>query len=256
MRRWLVWMASWGIAAAVLLIRSTTRVNSHNDQRPYLRARGQNFVFSFLHAHQLGIIMIGERGTGAMVSQSQDGELVVPSLKVSGCVPVRGSKWRPNSGSSKGGREAVKALTEHVLSGKPAAVAVDGPRGPRGRVHKGIAAISQKTGAAVLNTVAIPSRRTILQRTWDKMQIPLPFGRIDGYFADPIYPRAGEKLEAYRQRIEASLHQLERRAERLAKGEPVPVAMPQQSPSILMMAAGEEKMAPADREIPPVQRAG
>jgi len=164
-------------------------------------------MFSFLHAHQLGLILGAELGTGAMVSRSKDGELIVAALKWSGCVPVRGSK-RTNA-RERGGKEAIHTLTNHVLSGKPVAIAVDGPRGPRGRVHKGVALLSQQTGAPVLNLVAISRRKKVISRAWDRMQLPLPFSTIDGFFAEPLYPIAGEKLEAFRLRIEASLQALE-----------------------------------------------
>lgn len=191
----------------------TVKIRFHNDPRSTIRERGESYLFSFLHAHQLGLVLGRERGTGAMVSRSKDGELIVPLLKISGCIPVRGSKRTHRK--DRGGREAIHTLTEHVLSGKPAAIAIDGPRGPRGRVHKGIALLSQQTGAPVLNLVAISRRKLTARRAWDRMQIPLPFTTIDGYFAEPIYPQHGEKLELYRHRIEASLLALEEKHEPL-----------------------------------------
>lgn len=203
----LVRISSLLIAGAVTILRWTVRVRFHEDPRPAIRERGGTYLYSFLHAHQLGLIIGREKGTGAMVSRSKDGELVVPLLKYSGCVPVRGSKRVDRK--DRGGREALHTLVDHVVSGKPAALAVDGPRGPRGRVHKGIALLSQQTGAPVLNLVAVSQRHWTATKAWDRMQVPWPFSRLDGYFAAPIYPRTGEKLEAYRQRIEASLQALE-----------------------------------------------
>ena len=100
-------------------------------------------------------------------------------------------------------------LIEHVRTGKPAYLAVDGPRGPRNRVHKGIAVLSQQTGAAVLNVVAVPSRRWIFKRSWDRFQIPWPFSRIDIFVAETIWPQPDERIEEYRRRIEQSLSELE-----------------------------------------------
>lgn len=188
-------------------LRWTCRVKFHNDPRSELKAQGHTYLFAFLHAHQLGMIIGREAGTGAMVSRSKDGELIVPLLKWSGCVPVRGSN-RVNR-KDRGGMTALHTLVDHVQSGRPAALAVDGPRGPRGRVHKGIALLSQQTGAPVLAIVAIARRKWVATKAWDRMQVPYPFSRIDGYFSEPIFPRAGEKLEAYRQRIEAVLLELE-----------------------------------------------
>lgn len=151
--------------------------------------------------------MGGEAGTAAMVSQSLDGELIVPTLRMMGVTPIRGSNR--TRGQTKGGREALVGLIEHVDGGKPAYLAVDGPRGPRNRVHKGVAALSKKTGAVVINMVAVPERRWILAKTWDRLQIPQPFCRVHGYFAEPVRPITDESLEDYRRRIEASLNSLE-----------------------------------------------
>lgn len=143
-----------------------------------------------------------------MVSRSADGEILIPSLRVRGIVPIRGSS--NHRGRDKGGRSALDALIKHVHSGRPAYLAVDGPRGPRGRVHKGIALLSQRTGAAIVILVPIPSRRWILTKAWDRLQIPKPFSVIDGYFAETIHAEANESLECYGQRIEDALNALER----------------------------------------------
>lgn len=162
-----------------------------------------------LHAHQLSTVINGEPGTGAMVSRSSDGQIIVPSLRVRGIVPVRGSAR--GASISKGGLAALDALVAHVRSENPAYLAVDGPRGPRSHVHKGIAVLAQRSDAAVLNLVAIPSRRWILRQTWDRLQIPMPFSTIRGYFAQPLAIRPGESIEQFRLRIEASLRALEAR---------------------------------------------
>jgi lysophospholipid acyltransferase (LPLAT)-like uncharacterized protein len=180
----------------------------HNDPRPELRRAGRRYVYAILHAHQLMAVFCRDPGTGVMVSRSSDGEAIVPTLKLNRLVPVRGSVRQ--AGRDKGGRKALDALIAHVQSGRPACLTVDGPRGPRNRVHKGIGKLSQEGDAVVLNLILVPSRRWIFPRAWDRLQVPQPFARIDGYFCEPLEPRAGEPLEAYRQRIEASLNAAER----------------------------------------------
>ena len=143
-----------------------------------------------------------------MVSRSTDGELLVPCLLLCGIVPIRGSNRQTRG--DKGGLAAIKALIEHVGGGAPGYLAVDGPRGPRNRVHKGIAVLSQQTGAAVINLVAVPTRRWIFTRAWDRFQIPKPFATIHGYFGEPLFYREGEGVEEYRKRIETALNDLER----------------------------------------------
>jgi hypothetical protein len=142
-----------------------------------------------------------------MVSQSADGQLLLPGFWALGIKVIRGSNRSQNH--DKGGRSALRQLITHVLNGSPAILAVDGPRGPRNHVRKGIAVLSRETGAAVLNVVAVPSRRWILRGAWDRLQIPQPFSRIDAYFAEPLRPRGTETVEQYRCRIETSLYELE-----------------------------------------------
>ena len=60
-----------------------------------------------------------------------------------------------------------------------------------------------------MNVVLIPRWRLTMSRAWDRFQVPLPFSRIDAYFATPIHPEEGEKTEALRKRVEASLVELE-----------------------------------------------
>jgi hypothetical protein len=169
-------------------------------------------MYSLLHAHQVSAIIDGEPGTGAMVSRSMDGGIIIPSLKARGIIPIRGSST--HRGKDKGGQAAFQALVAHVEAGNPAFLAVDGPRGPRNRVHRGIALMSQKTGAAVLIIVPVPTRRWILTGTWDRLQIPKPFCTINVYFGEPILPQAGESSQLYCERIEASLNALEQTHDR------------------------------------------
>ncbi len=199
---------AWLLALAFWLLRASCRIRMHNDPRPELRRAGRRYVYSILHAHQLMAVFCRDPGTGAMVSRSSDGEAMVPTLKLNRLVPIRGSARQ--AGRDKGGRKALAALIAHVQTGRPACLTVDGPRGPRNRAHKGIGKLSQEGDAVVLNLILVPSRRWIFTRAWDRLQIPQPFSRIDGYFCEPIEPQAGEPLEAYRQRIEASLNAEER----------------------------------------------
>jgi lysophospholipid acyltransferase (LPLAT)-like uncharacterized protein len=205
-RRTVTLVGPWFIAIGMLILRWTCRVNLRDDPRPRLRSEGAHYVYSVLHAHQISAATCRERGTAAMVSQSKDGDFVATGLRMAGIKTIRGSSR--NGDQDKGGLSALHELAEHVRTGAPAYLAVDGPRGPRNRVHKGVAVLSLRTGAAVLNVVAVPTRRWIFQRSWDRFQIPKPFCRID-IFAELIWPQDGESVDDYRRLIEESLSRME-----------------------------------------------
>jgi len=198
-------IGGWLLGFAVLFLRLTCRRRFHNDPRAKLRKAGVRQVFGTLHAMQLAGSMAAFRGTGTMVSRSADGEILVPGLKLAGIVPIRGSSGR----QSKGGAAALHQLIRHAKTDNLVMMAIDGPRGPRGVVQKGIGLLAQKADAVIVVAVAVPKWRWIIGRTWDRTQIPKPFSSIDFYFADPISPRSGESLERLAGRIEATLHQLE-----------------------------------------------
>lgn len=203
-------LAGWLGALVVLVWRLTCRCSFVNDPRPALRAAGRPYAYALLHAHQIGAVVANdERDLAAMVSRSADGELLVPSLRVRRVRAVRGSTRRP--GRDKGGRAALTELATLCRERVPVLLAVDGPRGPRNHVRRGVIDLALEVGAVILPTVVTCSGRWILARTWDRMQIPRPFAAVAVIFAEPIEPRPGEDAEALRQRLAAALDSLEAR---------------------------------------------
>ena len=200
-------VVGWLAAGAVLLLRLTCRVRVHDDPRPALRRQGVRYAYAFLHAHQIATVLVAEAGTGAMVSRSADGDLLVPSLRVTGVVPVRGSGRR--KGKDKGGSDALAALMRHSATGAPVYLAVDGPLGPRNHVRRGIVQLATEAGVTVLVAVAVPKRRWVLRRTWDRFQIPQPFSVIDYYFGVPVRTGDADGPDALRDLINARLDALE-----------------------------------------------
>ncbi|MCA9240894.1 MAG: DUF374 domain-containing protein [Planctomycetales bacterium] len=166
-----------------------------------------------LHAHQIAAVINREANTAAMVSESADGQLLMPAFWSLGVKAVRGSSSTSrHAPHNKGGLAALRELANHLHSRTgPAYLAVDGPRGPRGGVNKGVAVLAKQTGAAVVNVVAIPHRRWIMRGVWDRFQVPKPFCLIEGYFGEPLIYQPGEAVEAFRLRVETQLRELELR---------------------------------------------
>ncbi len=205
-------LAAWLIALVVLVIWSTCRcrVVGH-DPRPALRAARRGYAYALLHAHQaLALILNDEERLCAMVSRSVDGDLLVPSLRVRGAWAVRGSSRKGNV--EKGGRRALEEMKSIVERGGTGVIAVDGPRGPRNRIHRGVVELALATGAPIIPIVLTTSRRWILTKTWDRFQIPKPFSKIALYLEAPIEP-AGHDMESLRALVTRSMLELECRVD-------------------------------------------
>ncbi len=139
----------------------------------------------------------------AMVSASKDGGVVARILEHFGAQPVRGS-------SSRRGPQALLELTTWAERGYDLAITPDGPRGPRYQIQAGAIALAQLTGQPL---VPIGCRVVwkICLKSWDRFQIPLPFGRVVARFGEPLYiPReaSDEQRELLRQQFEQRLSEL------------------------------------------------
>jgi lysophospholipid acyltransferase (LPLAT)-like uncharacterized protein len=204
-------VAGWLLALLVLLWRASCRAVVRDDPRPALRALGRPYIYAILHAHQVAAVLINDdRGIAAMASQSKDADLLVPAMRVTGVLAMRGSTGRGNH--DKGGRRALELLEEHTRSGLPTLLTVDGPLGPRNHVHRGVVDLARRTGATIVACVIVPSRRWVL-RSWDRFQIPWPFCRLSMSFAPPLDPRAMLDDARLRDAVRAALAELEQRCD-------------------------------------------
>lgn len=175
-----------------------------------MRANGRTYVLALLHAHQVGALLSNdEPRLSVMVSRSADGDLLIPSLRSRGVEAIRGSSR--SASRDKGGLTALSQLTERLSSGVPALLAVDGPRGPRGRVRLGVAELSRRTGAPVVPLIVVPSRRWCVTGSWDRLQLPQPFAHLSCYFGEPIDPDPNENPDTLRAQIQKALEGLEAR---------------------------------------------
>jgi lysophospholipid acyltransferase (LPLAT)-like uncharacterized protein len=103
-------------------------------------------------------------------SLSKDAELPAEIVERLGVKVFKGS-------STRGGHEALDAITDYVNSGNYAGVNPDGPVGPQYVSKPGMIQIAARTGAPIIpfSWDAEPSWEF---NTWDKMMLPKPFSRL------------------------------------------------------------------------------
>jgi lysophospholipid acyltransferase (LPLAT)-like uncharacterized protein len=142
-------------------------------------------------------------GLAALVSASKDGALLARILEDFGVQAVRGS-------SSRRGPQALLELTTWADRGYDLAITPDGPRGPCYIVQEGVMSLAQLTSLPVI-PVSSELRPRIRLRSWDRFQIPLPFGKCVIRIGEPIrVPREAtdQEREALRERLEQRLRAL------------------------------------------------
>ncbi len=179
-------------------------------------AMGRPAILYGLHGHLLiGASDLGSYRPYVMISQSRDGGRIARAVEYVGFRPVRGS-------SSRGGMRALLQMVRLLHGPAVCCHVVDGPRGPRGEVKPGLILMAQRSGA-LLFPVLYATKQKWQVGSWDRMQIPLPFGRVVARFLAPReVPRelGEEAAEALRLEIEQELAREELRLESEVAGQP------------------------------------
>jgi hypothetical protein len=173
-----------------------------------LREKGEQSIWVAWHNRLLGSMVVhAGRNMGPIASQSKDGELISRVGLMMGYTPIRGS-------SSRGGAKALKAMIRHLRAGFDIVFTPDGPRGPRYRVQQGAAAAARITGRPIL-PLGVSAKRKIVFNSWDRFQLPLPFGRIQVVYGKPIYVTREDDLDEVAEKIRVALMQANDEADRL-----------------------------------------
>jgi lysophospholipid acyltransferase (LPLAT)-like uncharacterized protein len=167
------------LGAYLWVILRTNRWTFEGAENFAPHAAGASAVFSFWHEYipsMPALAMLARRlphyrskPIHALVSQHRDGRLVGVIMRSFGIEPVLGS-------SSRGGAEGLRQLLRMLKNGAMIGIAPDGPRGPRRVAAFGVAQLAAIAGVPILPCAARTSLRIGIN-TWDRMGIPLPFGR-------------------------------------------------------------------------------
>ncbi|HTY10844.1 MAG TPA: lysophospholipid acyltransferase family protein [Bacteroidota bacterium] len=172
----MLWLAAL-ILCSTLRIRKSNSAFFEEHRKGHKRSviafwHGSMLVGWFLHRPQKGA------PAAALVSQSEDGEILSAVLARWGYDLIRGS-------SHIGGKEAMQLMTGAIDDGKSLCITPDGPTGPRHRMKMGAVRAAQRAHVPLF-LVGIAARRKKTLKSWDQFEIPMPFSRIDVQYSDPL----------------------------------------------------------------------
>ncbi|MEW9806602.1 lysophospholipid acyltransferase family protein [Mesorhizobium marinum] len=158
----------------------------------------------------------------AMVSRSADAELNAMVVEKFGIEAVRGSGGRHDSRHlDKGGAKALIALKKSLDAGKNVAMIADIPHGKPRDAGMGIILLARLSGRPIIPAAIATSRRKVLEQSWDKTTISLPFGRSAVAVGDLVHvPKNADEaeMERIRQHLTDTLNAATEKAYALADG--------------------------------------
>lgn len=171
----LAWLLIEGVVAC-----SRVTVEGHEGVRD-LEKGDAPLIYIFWHRHILFVIhRFRNCGARPLISLSSDGDLVAAVAREFAMNPIRGS-------SSKGGARAFLEMARGISEQRAKVlITADGPKGPAQRVKEGAAQLAARTGAWVVPISWSASRRKVLEKSWDRFLVPLPFGRIRFAYGSPL----------------------------------------------------------------------
>jgi len=174
-----------------------------------IHEKGERFIYAFWHQRQIFFTWSHRNVDAAvLVSKSHDGEMIARTMELSGIGAVRGS-------SSRGGAVAAREMVAMLRAGRDVGITPDGPRGPAREVKEGAVRVAQLSGMPIVPIANAVSRKLEIAKSWDRLQVPLPFGRAVVIYGEPLRVYAEDDLTAKAAELKAALDALTDEADRL-----------------------------------------
>ncbi len=178
-----------------------TRYIRGGDKNAIEIDKRQRVIYAFWHNQQT-FLLYPYRKQGkicVLVSMSKDGEYIARALPKFKMKAMRGS-------TTRGGYSALRGLMDISQAGYNPAITPDGPRGPIYKAHSGIIYLAQKTQLPII-PAGVASSHKFSVNSWDKFQIPLPFGKCAIIYGRPLWVGEDDSIEECRIKLTEYLNE-------------------------------------------------
>lgn len=190
------------------------------DYAPFICAlwHGQHVMAPFLRPRGLRVTALFSRSADAEINARVAEALGFETVRGSGGRGARGRKRR-RAEQSKGGARALIRMKRVLDGGGSVGMIADIAHGKPREAGLGIILLAKISGRPILPLAYASSRYRVVEKSWDKTTIPLPFGRAAALAAEPVFVPADADeatLEAKRVELTDKLNAITTRAYELA----------------------------------------
>ncbi len=214
----------WILSACLLLyhryLHLTTRIRhiGLNHIRD-LDSSGDGFILLPWHGNCQAVLlaMFGNipNGITILISRSpHGGGLIAPLIHAMGFNTISGSGTGKAAGKAmkmeKGGVQAFRNLLKVLRRGENISMTADIVPGPACQCGAGAVLLASHSGRPIIPIGAVAQRQKILQKAWDKHQIPLGFCPVIVVWGAPIYIKpdlSPDMVESECQRVTNSINE-------------------------------------------------
>lgn len=221
-RPWVRWfIGAVLLGSYVRLIKLTSRV-IYDPPDCFERVdRDLPFISASWHGHSFLALAYAPRPNYAsvLISNHPDGRMAAALAQSLGIQSIDGSGASERQQHGTGGAMAFRTMLKALKAGTNLSITADITPVPGRHVSPGIIALARRTGRPVWAFATATSRRKIVERSWDKMQINYPFSTV-AFVVDGPLLMTDETVsdEAYAAELKALLDRALERAFAIADG--------------------------------------
>jgi lysophospholipid acyltransferase (LPLAT)-like uncharacterized protein len=131
-----------------------------------------------------------------LISNHPDGRMAAALARSFGFNTIDGSGASERQKHGTGGVAAYRAMMRGLKDGQSLSLTADVPPVEGRVISPGIIAIARRSGRPVFALATSSSRRKVLERVWDRMQINYPFSRVRYVTEGPLWMTDKAKSDA------------------------------------------------------------
>jgi lysophospholipid acyltransferase (LPLAT)-like uncharacterized protein len=175
-----------GTLRAIMATANVRELVEDPEWHPSMDGQSKSFLLALWHEN----LLVGGWAIGrfpnlhTLASDSDDGEIAAGIASSFGMEVLRGS-------SSRGGVKALKQIVDFARNRRDFSFVMtpDGPRGPRREMKGGLSYVASRCRMPIV-CLGVACERGWRMNSWDRMQIPRPFRRVQLYYTAPVFPGA------------------------------------------------------------------
>lgn len=142
-----------------------------------------------------------------LASTHRDGQIASTIASTFNFEIIEGSTIDPKKGSQKNKKSltSIREMIKLIPQNRIFVFAGDGPRGPAFKINTKITNIAQIINVPIV-AASIHYSKKIQLNTWDKFQIPLPFGTIKINYSKPYLIEKNQNINEVNLKLEQELN--------------------------------------------------
>lgn len=137
------------------------------------------FLLCFWHGKYVPIFPLLEGYKACVISSQSDRGSIIAEI-------CRNFGYQSAQIPDQASRDSFRLMKEILSQARAGGTAADGPLGPYHQVKYSLIQVASALGFDLLPVSVGSSRKIILNKRWDRMELPLPFTKVCMVFGKPI----------------------------------------------------------------------